>query len=135
MVEHQTPRPLDLHRLHPSYLVAEQACSRSGHVNYLLNRLDLPLPAEQMQELRRKYDVNLATQIPQRRLRIKNVRLDEARFHRLAIPEQIEPNVPQLGMQVGRIHILRRRSVGRQSPQILAEGAAEIQDRGGVLDP
>ena len=135
MIEHQPPRPLHLHRSYPSYLVAEQACSRSGHVDYCLNRLDLLLPAEQVQELTRKNDVNLATQIPQRRLGIKNVRLDEARFHRFAIPKQIEPNVPQLGMQVGRIHVLRRRPVGRQSPEILAEGAAEIQDRGGVLDP
>ena len=116
-------------------LVAEQARSRSGHGNCFLHRLDLLLPAEQVQELTRKNDVNLATQIPQRRLWIKKVRLDEARFHRFAIPKQIEPNVPQLGMQVGCIHILRRRPVGRQSPQILAEGAAEIQDRGGILDP
>ena len=135
MIEHHTPRPLDLHRLHPSYLVAEKACPRSGHVYYFLNRLDLSLPAEQMQELTRKNDIDLAAQIPQRRLGIKNVRLDEARFHRFAVPKQIEPNVPQLGMQVGCIHVLRRRPVGRQSPQILAEGAAEIQDRGGVPDP
>lgn len=51
---------LDLRRAFSSYLIAYKASSRPGHVDYSLGRIDLLLPAEQMKELARNDDVDLA---------------------------------------------------------------------------
>lgn len=60
MMEHRAPTRLDLRRAFSSYLIAYKASSRPGHVDYSLGRIDLLLPAEQMKELARNDDVDLA---------------------------------------------------------------------------
>ena len=52
---------LDLRKAFSSYLIAYNASSRPGHIDYSLGHIDLLLPAELMEELAHNGDVNLAT--------------------------------------------------------------------------
>ena len=125
-----------LARFHGANLPAQhqRPFPRLQQPRHPFGHLHLVIPIEKMKERAGVDDVDLAVQLFQGRLRVKDIGAQERGLQPLLVEEQVVAEVDKLGAEVGAPEVLGRGTVGDEFADVLTETAAQVEQGFAVFD-
>lgn len=85
-----------------------------------------------MQEQPQIHHVHLAIQTPQQQiLLVQDIGGEEGALEPLPVPEEFEPQLHELAIEVGAVDVLGAGAVVHEFADVLGEAAAEVEEGGG----